>query len=531
MMALFSTWFSFSSLLLLIASAFRVQTDFTAVHAGQLALKRRLETHITNNVTSNLHTSSGRFLITVHEKFLDDLCKADVFGDAATRSKLDSLFSGKKAWSESFCSALKLGVAWPDCPTTPEKSNLEIGCIKLPSGSLVPTHQGMKEMGFQAVQGKFGFVPEVQDDFHAYTIRTARQAIQHEHFSPLPPLHLTDGRHVALVSNRQFRSKMVKQTFEWHCKASAFITHGLNVTTQAESESSPKEPQKATSANTNALEVGLMYLGKIFHMVTDSYSMSHARRNLKECTAESSCPSEREAYVSAAQHVISGKEITTEGLKLLSAASVKFAFTMDDVDWASHAKWDGVTEDDDKEPYSDKMIMRDLAYLSVSQLLQMVRPLFEPPSKGRRVEKDSGSTGDLSGVQQRRLQLSDRLESPNIKASRLVLGRALCNQIMKFENISAGAGGSSPDVGRNGDRSNWQAVIPADGETKDLVAQKFKSTLETVDEARHAGNIMTDSRYVWSYPLPEDEDFCSQIEQFTCGDLGANFLNAISKDE
>jgi hypothetical protein len=566
------------------------------------------------------------YVIPEHEKLVHNVCEPGLFGDIATQNIMAVLVRGMHKWHEYLCGALEFGAAWPDCPTAPEKANMKTSCWRLPGLGVVPFHAGMFEMGKQAAQGLFNSVPEPLPDFRAYEMSSVRDAIQHEHASPLLPLHLPQG-HIALTSNRQFRAKMVQQALEWHCKASYLIHRGLHLRYLPKSTHKPHEQETLRIKRKQLVMTGLAFAGKILHMIGDSFSMSHARRKLEPTSS-------RAVYLSAEKRALDHKPATDADLEIMRKAQIEFAYTMDDVDWGKHKAWDTVSKSDRASPDSDKRVMLALAHVATRHVLGTLSPLFDglsdkvPSASLMEKAQESGDeecaeavhgaipregwltwgtsckcprgtvvTGDhkackdswrkfraaslkgkgckcedqgWSGVCFAILQnwthtnveddcsmrggmkchddadqhiclpspcqgqegfvMKNRIhcegdvanwptEAGQTEKSRTDLGHVLCNDIFNFEDLDGGAGGSSADVGRNGNASNWRAELPADEETREKVATKLKDIIDGVEALRMKGHTMSDKKIPFRYPGPNDIDICERVEEVQCREL------------
>lgn len=429
-----------------------------------------------SRVKVSLNISKSTFLVKTHQDCTRNACSAPIFlapgSDAA--NALPSVLG--QEWRNEVCDELARGVIWPDCPTTPEQMSIGNSCMLG-----VPFHDGMQQMLWQAVVGKFGAVPEWGPNkaFQAYTVNVLRQSVQHQHASPLLPLHLDDGRHVAVITNGQLRSKVVQQAMQWQCKSMVAFD-------QADSLPGSRELSDKT-------RVGLLFFGKIIHMVQDSFSLSHCQRS--------------DAQIQNGKIAAMAGLPTAEQLELLKGSPIKKFYSMDDVDWNKHAS-------KDKPDTPDGKAFLDLANVATSRVLTVLDDMLQHINLARKTETTApkGGPGGPGGPWKK--QALRQFEGPGLHA----LGRILCEEVFRIDNSSAGAGGSSKDIGRNGDASDWIPEVAADDDTRKLVSDHLKTLLSDIQDMNSKGKLPLDKDIPFQYPSLED-DICAKLApQLSCSE-------------
>jgi len=205
------------------------------------------------------------------------------------------------------------GIVWPDCPKTPEKDDLSNSC-KMIGSSEVGVHTGLKEMAKQGISQAYYkqkdkwkredpySAPDPEhggDETRENGMSNYRLFQQHWHGSPPPPVDQLEGRLVdnnpwhdqgrqfAVVTNVDLRNKMLEQQGVWYCKAMslAAASHKMKDRSSCSTESPRNKPVKVGVDDLNcgesnyAWQLSRFDVGKMLHMVTDSFSRSHVRRH------------------------------------------------------------------------------------------------------------------------------------------------------------------------------------------------------------------------------------------------------------
>eukprot|EP00928_Gymnodinium_smaydae_P016888 TRINITY_DN16401_c0_g1_i1.p1 TRINITY_DN16401_c0_g1~~TRINITY_DN16401_c0_g1_i1.p1 ORF type:complete len:449 (+),score=44.56 TRINITY_DN16401_c0_g1_i1:79-1425(+) len=391
----------------------------------------------------------------------------------AKRKFLGQLFGS--SWKKQMCDSILGGMLWPDCLTSFDAGGLQSACV-----AGVPFNIGMLEMVKQGaaheVQSRLSFFG-TDKPFKAHTMSTWRQAVQHMHGSPFLPLHLDDGRHIALVSQRQLRSKMIIEAFAWQCRSLSRFSKAVR--------------SNDTMAKKQLVKDALFIFGKNLHPITDTFSISHVRRKFRRRDYHLTNKI-KEAYVN-------GKPVPPQAIAVLRNSKIKKFLSMDDVEWTQHGRFD--KGDDTLDVEATAMI--NLAHLAVSKTLEVLDFML--------FELMRATDADGHFVPQQTLA---RVAKPAMEKFR----DFLCNDVLVLANVSAGAGGSFKTVGLNGDASDWIAEIPQDDDTKSLVDEKFHTLVQQIDSLREKGQLPYSKDRPFVYPEAHEPDMCEQPPP-TCVDL------------
>mmetsp|Transcript_17695 Transcript_17695/g.41029 ORF Transcript_17695/g.41029 Transcript_17695/m.41029 type:complete len:589 (-) Transcript_17695:105-1871(-) len=412
-----------------------------------------------------------------HDAIVTEACapaKGLFAADPDAKARLARIVPGGAA--DLLCESMRLGALWPDCPTYRDSFTLQSACIDFPIVGSMPFHEGMLQMGRQLAWQKFGKLWHGQVELNE--ISTFRQAEQHKHGSPLAPLY-EDARHIALVTNRQLKMKMLQQSIEWHCKGSHALADGLR------------------TESTLKLQLGAFFMGKILHTVQDTFTLSHARRSI---SAE---------QISQAKSLLSHQERVADAEKLLQAIPIQQAYSMDDVRWAAHASVDKGRHYAESSPDATVKsaaaeALEDAAVLATAQVIRVFAELI----------RDASNAGDVS--------------TTLLNNSVVQLGKVLCDTVWRFQDESQGAGGSLKELGLNGDNSTWTPEVAADKHMQQRVSDELRTLVQAINEKRQLGKLALDPGIEFRYPAVT-EDYCKNILDGSLSCAAVGYTAALSE--
>jgi len=430
-----------------------------------------------SEASQDLHAS---FITKEHFKITHDAC--DVFvrefhTDDLGRGRLLSTMSTRD-YAKVLCEDFKLGTQSPDCPTYRDSFTLETACIEFPLVGHIPFHQGMFQMAMQTAAYYTSWLWWRSGALKLHTMDTFRSSEQHKHASPLLPINV-DGRRIALITNQQLKMKMVEQSVQWYCKGAHALADGFR------------------SYNTEKVQIGAFFLGKILHTVQDTFTLSHVDRDASDADLD-----EVERLTKEEHDTL---RLANESVaKLLQRIPITKSYSMDDVTWSEHASLDkGVSFDDKGESRDEHIstrkasVMEDAAILASTQVMRSFAELVSAAaSRGNVTEQD-------------------------FHTSLHHLGAVLCHQVWIFKNPNAGAGGSSAQFGMNGERSNWNPEVADSDALKSKVREELRRQVSAIDKLREKGQLAMDPDIPFTYPST-DKDFCSLLDSgtLTCQDIG-----------
>jgi len=411
------------------------------------------------------------FITKVHENITGTACRSQPswFGaDSEASDRLTKIMPNGAY--EKLCDLLEKGTLWPDCPTKGDAFSLKSSCLRLPVMGDVPLHEGMRQMGrqmaYQKIVGKF------RSKLKLNTVTTFRAAEQHKHGSPLLPLD-EDGKHIALVTNKQLKMKMIEQSTQWFCKGSHALADGLR------------------TGSSLKVELGAFFFGKILHPVQDTFTLSHARRDVTP------------GHISQLKILMQSKYLanaSVDVLELLQDMPIQQAYSMDDVSWASHAAVDKGRNFKQKDANAtiteaDSAALEDAAVVASALVIDVFAELINK----------AASAGDVSEAM--------------LHGSVRRLGRVLCDTVWLFEDDKQGAGGSLKELGLNGDSSTWTPVVASDEEMRQRVSDELAKLVSQIDKKRKKGKLALDPNIEFRYPTVDD-DYCRQDTSLTCAGVG-----------
>eukprot|EP00427_Karlodinium_veneficum_P007508 CAMPEP_0169091502 /NCGR_PEP_ID=MMETSP1015-20121227/16396_1 /TAXON_ID=342587 /ORGANISM="Karlodinium micrum, Strain CCMP2283" /LENGTH=605 /DNA_ID=CAMNT_0009151997 /DNA_START=42 /DNA_END=1860 /DNA_ORIENTATION=- len=422
------------------------------------------------NISSYWHEAGHTFSVKNHQEFIGK-CFTDIFPTRGQRFQTmlqkigelleKSLPKGGGAMldiaelraadgQELLKILLMNGVAWPDCPL---KGDIGFGgsCVK---GA--PLHDGFYEMAIQALHGEAGKMMwssttgiEAPNglEFIFHTMSSIRLAIQHHHASPWLPIHKNyldkQQHHLAIHTNGNYAARSYSKHWSGLAKVIISTDYGLS-----KKISRPRD------------------LGKIFHIVQDSFSESHALRKMK-CRGR---------------------------VKQLQDIPIKKVLSMDDVRWlrpplkflpgGSNMSATHVDADEFKGPFH-RAECRDRAMDSTVMLLEIMLPF-------------------LLGWGPRHNPIEFPLDR---------IRDFLCQHVFAFEDDDRGAGGTIPELSLNKefaqslrelgmklDEDDWYAERPLNSRAKREVTEHFLYSLADIDSWRAQGDTFLDQHIPYWYP-------------------------------